>query len=111
MTLRVGTQHFCLILRIRLVVSLVVGSHLNHVQGVILHQIVVIEDTLGPAGAEHGLVNGHILHGLLVGIGQAEIGLLGAHFRHIIMTIGMLAAVMYILLMNALRVPAVDADS
>jgi len=110
-TFFVGIQHFSRVLRICLMVPLVVRAHLVHIQCVVLHQIVVIEDALGPAGSNHRLVHGHIHDGLLIGTGQTKVGLLGARFRDIVVAILMFAAMVDVLLVNTLHVPAMNSDS
>jgi len=71
----------------------------------------MIKDTFGPAGSVHRLVHRHVLDGLLIRIRQPEVGLLGTNFCDIVVTIGMLAAVVNVLLMNTVRVAAVYPDS
>jgi len=71
----------------------------------------MIKDTFGPAGSDHRLVHCHILDGLLIGFRQSKVGLLGTHFCDIVVTIGMLAAMVNVLLMNTVRVAAVYTNS
>lgn len=107
MALFIGIHHFGFVFGVDCVVSLVVGSNFGHVEGIVLQKLVVIEDTLGPAGAGHYLVHCHIYHGLLIGRRQPEVGLQGALLRHIVVTIRMLAAVVDVLLVDTLNVLAV----
>jgi len=71
----------------------------------------MIENTFGPAGSDHRLVHRHVLDGLLIGIWQSKVGLLGTHFCDVVVTIGMLAAVVNVLLMNTVCVAAVNPNS
>lgn len=102
-------QHFSLVLRIQSVHGLIVTPHSQHVQGVVHYELIVIEDTLGPAIAGHDSVHSVVLHGLLRLRGQLEVSLLGTELADVIVTIRMLAAVVYVILVYALHVTAVHA--
>jgi len=106
-----GVDHFLDIFRIVGKLCSEISSHGIHVQGFVLYEIQFAEDTFSKTSPTNCPVRCDVHQGLLVLIGQQEVGLLGTVLDYIVVSIGMLAAIMNVLLINALRVFAINFNS
>jgi len=59
-------KYFSDIFWIRFVVGLIMIPYSLHIEFILVHELVMIEDTFGPTGARHGLIHRYILQGLLI---------------------------------------------
>jgi len=106
-----GVDHFLDIFRIVGKFGSEISSHCMHVQVFVLHEIQFAEDTFSKTSSSNCPVRCDVHQGLFVLIGQQEVGLLGTVLDYIVVSIGMLAAIMNVLLINALRVFAINFNS
>lgn len=111
MTVIKGIDHFLGIFRIVHKLLIEIFPHSHHVQVVVLHEIQFAEYALAKASPPNSPICGDVHQCLLVFVGQLKVHFLGTALYDVIVSFGMLAAVVNVLLIDGLRVVTVDLNA
>lgn len=103
-----GVDHFIHIFRIMAELLCEIFPNGIHVQVVVLHEVHFVEDALGETGARYGTRCCQIDQGLLLVTRHLEARLLGAVTNDLVVSVRVLAAVVYVILIHSIRFVAID---